>query len=444
MTRACVRGDNDNKWGRLMLGLTSSSKDSASVQAVKKGFDDFEITLGDVMRGERATMGKSLMDVQRELKIKAAYVAAVEDADPSVFDTPGFIAGYVRSYAKYLSLDPEWAFDKFCEESGFATVHGMSERALPARMSREDRLAAAAAARPDPLQASATPFIPPKEPLLSQLNIKAIGSSLILLLLVGGLGFGAYRVVQEVQQVTVAPIDQPPMAQTDLDPLAPRPSVSSPQTTDAVASVDTSESAEPRPVITLAELYAPTPSVPTFDAPRDGPISRIDPNQQGSFLTPRLPDSVGLETVSLQSAPMPDGLAGLNVPERLAAAVLAPALAEPVQELAIFSTTGAWMQVRDGENNIIYSQTMEPGERLVIPTEVALPYRIERVGMSGFVYFQVNGAVYGPAGTGTRLVKGVELTEAALKERYLEIPESERTEALQNALEQLEAVVAAQ
>ncbi|HBD90429.1 MAG TPA: DUF4115 domain-containing protein, partial [Gemmobacter sp.] len=40
-----------------------------------KGFDDFELRLGDVMRGERATLGKSLLDVQRELKIKATYIA---------------------------------------------------------------------------------------------------------------------------------------------------------------------------------------------------------------------------------------------------------------------------------------------------------------------------------------------------------------------------------
>ncbi len=61
------------------------------------------------MRGERATMGKTLLDVQRELKIKAAYIAAIENADPSAFETPGFIAGYVRSYARYLGMDPEWA-----------------------------------------------------------------------------------------------------------------------------------------------------------------------------------------------------------------------------------------------------------------------------------------------------------------------------------------------
>ena len=85
------------------------------------------------MRGERATMGKSLLDVQRELRIKAAYIAAIENADPTAFDTPGFIAGYVRSYARYLNMDPDWAFDTFCRESGFAVAHGMSAEASTVR-----------------------------------------------------------------------------------------------------------------------------------------------------------------------------------------------------------------------------------------------------------------------------------------------------------------------
>ncbi|WP_283647239.1 helix-turn-helix domain-containing protein, partial [Marinovum algicola] len=69
-------------------------------------FLDDDTRLGDIMRGERATLGKSLLDVQRELRIKASYIAAIENCDPSAFDTPGFIAGYVRSYARYLNMDP--------------------------------------------------------------------------------------------------------------------------------------------------------------------------------------------------------------------------------------------------------------------------------------------------------------------------------------------------
>ena len=86
-----------------------------------KGFDQYDLLLGDELRGERATLGKSLLDVQRDLKIKASYIAAIENCDLDVFTNHGFVAGYVRSYARYLSLDPEIVYERFCQESGFSS-----------------------------------------------------------------------------------------------------------------------------------------------------------------------------------------------------------------------------------------------------------------------------------------------------------------------------------
>ncbi len=59
-----------------------ASKNAEDEPVEPTGFDAFELRLGDLMRGERATLGKSLLDVQRELRIKAAYIAAIENADP--------------------------------------------------------------------------------------------------------------------------------------------------------------------------------------------------------------------------------------------------------------------------------------------------------------------------------------------------------------------------
>ena len=87
-----------------------SSRNEEKEKAEARGFDAFELRLGDTMRGERATMGKSLLDVERELRIKANYISAIENSDPDAFDTPGFIPGYVRSYARYLNMDPDEAF----------------------------------------------------------------------------------------------------------------------------------------------------------------------------------------------------------------------------------------------------------------------------------------------------------------------------------------------
>ena len=75
--------------------------------------------MGDIIRGERATQGKSVTDVRLELRLNKAYIIAIEHGDLAAFRTPKFIRGYVCSYAKYLGIDPDEAFEIFCVDTGF-------------------------------------------------------------------------------------------------------------------------------------------------------------------------------------------------------------------------------------------------------------------------------------------------------------------------------------
>ncbi|MDD9924021.1 MAG: helix-turn-helix domain-containing protein, partial [Boseongicola sp.] len=196
--------------------MSGRPKTSEAAEAANlKGFDDFDLLLGDIMRGERATMGKSLLDVQRELKIKANYIAAIENADPAAFETPGFIAGYVRSYARYLGMDPEWAFKTFCEEGNFTVAHGMSADASVRRVNKSADKKRAPGQKPpahlrDPFTDPSVSYMPKAEALFSGFEPRAIGSVMILLLLVAGIGYGGWAVIQEVQKVRFTPVDQTP------------------------------------------------------------------------------------------------------------------------------------------------------------------------------------------------------------------------------------------
>jgi len=245
--------------------VKSFRRAKAAEDVETKGFDAFELRLGDLMRGERATMGKSLLDVQRELKIKAAYIAAIENSDPSAFDTPGFIAGYVRSYARYLRMDPDWAFEKFCKESGFATAHGMSAAASAAKPLRP---ADQTPLGKDIFAGSATPFIPASESMFARIEPAAIGSVAVLVALIGGLGYGGYSVLQEVQKVQFAPVEQAPTVISNVDPLAGGAGIAAPAIDDGV------DIAAPSPEA-LDRLYRPQAlDVPVLVA-RDAPISTL-------------------------------------------------------------------------------------------------------------------------------------------------------------------------
>lgn len=360
------------------------------------GFDDFELKLGDVMRGERATLGKSLLDVQRELRIRASSIAAIENCDITAFDTPSFISGYVRSYAKYLGMDPDWTFRRFCEEAGYEPTHGMAPAASGPKPQRRPS---------DPVEALASAralFIPEPEPLWSRLEPRAVGSLAVLLLLVAGLGYGGYSVLQEVQKVRLSPVDQAPGVITALDPVAE--GAASGSQDQAIAATDL-----PQPEA-LDRLYRPQAlEVPVVTA-RDTPIAAIDPRLTASAPAAQPED---VETAVAEALSATDAAGAEQAGPQLAddgQAVRTVAPDAPAVE--ILAARPAWVRVTSPDGTVILEKTMDAGERFALPRLEVAP--VLRTGNSGAVYFAVNGRTYGPAAPGPQVVKNVELSPDAL------------------------------
>ena len=353
-----------------------------------KGFDDFELRLGDLMRGERATMGKSLLDVQRELKIKATYIAAIENCDIGAFETPGFIAGYVRSYARYLGMDPDKAFAQFCTEANFTVAHGMSAAASsPRALAAKQRKAAEYS---DPLANPNASFVPRADAMFSKIEPGAVGSVLVLLALIGVIGYGGWSVLQQVQRVTLTPVDQAPGVVAELDPLSGA---------EAVVTTDGGpvELGQPNPEA-LDRLYRPQAlDVPVMVA-RDGPIAGIDPRWVAA--------DTGTVAAGVDAA-----LAELAAEE----AVQVVAQAEPGVE--IFAVRPAWVQVKGADGTVLFEKILDAGESYAVPATEDPPQL--RAGNSGSVYFKVNGQTYGPSAPGASVAKNVVLSREALMAKYL-------------------------
>lgn len=383
-----------------------------------KGFDDYELVLGDILRGERATMGKSLLDVQRDIKVKASYIAAIEDCDLDAFETPGFIAGYVRSYGRYLGLDPELVYQAFCEQSGFSHVEGLEARVQvqPKSKARGARgRARGRVASVDAILARNPIHTAPKTARFTEIRPGAVASMAALVALLGGLGYGAWSVLQSIQRVTLAPVETPVVAlnvgpDLDLD------------TGTATETAVTSPSGE-----ALMKLYRPQ----VLDAPvmiaRDGPISTLDPDAQGSFagqghrsegavdfvaLTPGHPGAPDTLLPPLQG-PLPDQA---GQPVQLAEAGDVTVVAPPAPEVVLFAREPVWMRVRAADGTVLAEKTLAAGERYVLPQTEAPPSL--RSGNSGALFFAVNGRTLGPAGPAGSVTKAVELSAAALTERY--------------------------
>jgi len=363
-----------------------------------KGFDDYEVRLGDLLRGERATLGKSLMDVQRELRINTNYISAIENCDYGAFETPSFVSGFVRSYARYLKLDQEQVYRQFCEESGFVPSHGLADEASTLRNGKAVPVAGPMTSDMDDAIFSKSPsaIVPDKKSWTDQFEAAAVGSIAVLCLLVAGLGYGAWSVFQEIQKVQVVPSENTPIVLSEFNGAA-----EGEEATDIVGLSPDQRSDK------LERMYRP----PILVA-RDAPISTLDPNRFANFPEPKAEET--LSTFAGLDAIIAAVVEEVNLDE---VASVAPQVVEDLPPtIAIVATREAWVQVTSSTGSVILAKIMQPGEEFTLPQTEGTPTM--RAGMSGSLYFSVNRELYGPAGSGVNVVKDVELSVSSLSETY--------------------------
>jgi hypothetical protein len=382
-----------------MIWFGSKPKVQADEKSAAIGYDDFEVRLGDLMRGERATLGKSLLDVQRELHIRATYVAAIEAGDLSAFEAQSFVAGYVRSYARYLGMDADWCFQKFCAETGFALSSDLHRALAPTKVdvpvSRDFNTG----------MLGRTQMGASSEPVWSRLNLHAIGSVSVLVGLVTVLGYGGWTVLQEVQRVNLVPADQPPAVLADLDPVM---SGAVPRMGDGdgpamrlgnVAQVGALEPDLQGAVGAaldaqgVVRVYRPE----ALDAPvmvaRDGPIAAINPRASDPAPVIDTSDAV-MAALSGDVRVTTDG--------------------PPVVE--VLAVRPSWVRVRSADGTVLFEKVLDAGERYTVPAAEEAP--ILRAGNSGSVYMLVNGQPFGPMAPGAQVVDQIQLSADAVTERF--------------------------
>jgi cytoskeleton protein RodZ len=381
-----------------------------------KTYGPYEFRLGDELRGERATLGRSLLDIQRDLRIKAAYVAAIENCDPSVFPNPSFIAGYVRSYARYLGLDPDEIYWRFCQESNFSGAQGAGQIAK-AELGKPPKR------RLSPRRPAAGEFFPqfplaetPKRSM-AELPVSALGSMIVMVALIGGLGYGGWLILQNIQRVQFAPIDDVPVALDELE------AFTAPEAASAERSLP--ELASPVAATALVDLYRQQELEVPILVPRDGPIAALDPDKIGLLARSR-PDSGAVASLAPVALPSSPGMAltdaAVTDDQPSAGPTEPQVLAEDTQPLlTVIAERPAWIRVYLGNGTIIFERILESGEVYEVPPTAAAP--LIWAGNSGSVYVRVGDRLHGPLGSGTRASRDIVLDAVAIEQRFSVVDE---------------------
>jgi len=365
------------KFGRIIPGYQPEKVEL-------RGYDSYTVTLGDKLRGERATLGKTLDDIQKETRLRIEFLLGIENADITAFPAPSFIAGYVRSYASHLNLDPDECFNQFCKESGFIGLQSEIDGKKRNKVIKPTKLL------DEPIL---NPQIQKKKinnGILNNFSFSGLFSLTALLVLILGLGYGGVTVLNEVQKVNLSPINQSPSVQ-----LISSTSIDENSFFDDVDSNNTNIASNSD----LEEFYRPTELVLPLMTPRDGPISAIDPAISGVYVEDKnsvISESNQEDIIQVKKNPQ--------------------VIEEDLPSVYVVAQKPAWVRIYEPNGNILFENILDTGQRYEVPQSAQTA--MLRAGNSGSVYLMIDNNFYGPLGTATGVAKKVNLRAETILENY--------------------------
>lgn len=361
------------------------------------GYHDYQHSFGDELRGRRASMGKGLLDVHKELGIKPWIIVSIEKADPKSFDSPWMIAPLVKSYARYLGMDADEAYARFQAE-------GSSEKKAAGRTGKLPKLRApsrvigktAASANLSTLSDQGFSRMSGSSRNL-KLSAAAALSSVVVAALCAGIIYLVWTVYMDFQTIEVK--------------------------TDSSQFADAGNSAVPKTTVTLPSRIRQEP--PKGFGAGTG-IAELNPDSQGVYTSSEDNDAVGTEIAGT------DGLTagGPDLGVEAQTGLGEPLVEEPPR-VVVVGSSDVWVRVYSQIDNgkIIKEGILKAGEEFVVPTDGG-PFFL-RTGISSSTYFRVAVAVYGPVPRdGNTVVDNILLTTEAIMENFPQVEKIEASDAV--------------
>lgn len=338
-----------------------------------RGFDSYEFKLGDLLRGERATLGKSLMDIKRELKIDVNIISAIEDCDITGYEDSVFLSGYVRSYAKFLNLDPQWVLGIFCKEAGFTLPTSLDNDKKINNLNRRINIKKTSSYNSLNIQSN---IFMDEPSVYNKLKLRSLLSILIIGLMIFGLSFGGWFVIREIQQVNIVEEDIFPIIVED----------------DAQKQI-TSIQVMNEKIIHNSEQF--------FFKPLDGPIVNANIKKSGFFDSEITISKPSLNTLNAKNIGI------LNNREKT---------------ISILASRPAWVRIYTKDGKVINEKILDTAQTLEVPSNI--DNIVLRSGNAGSVFIKIDDETFGPVGEGTSVVQNISLKFEDIIENFREVTDS--------------------
>lgn len=369
--------------------------------AKRKVFDSFDPisagpTVSETLRDTRIAQGHELRDVASMLRIRYPYLQAIEDG--RFQDLPGaaYAAGFLRSYAEYLGLDPDGIVTRYKEEAAGALRQ--QELYLP------------------------TPATEERVPG---------GTLLLVTLVLGGLVYGGWyylsatdrsmadlvptlpdRLVSLLDQLplrngTAPATDPAPQPTAALPPMpAPAPVVPAPAAPTVAVPAPAASAPAPPP----AAAVVPPIVAPPVPSAKPSNVAALPPAAAPGVISVPPPPPEDDDTESSPQEPTPLGAAPPPVPPARPADTV-PAnpnskvygLQNQNARLVLKATQESWLQIRDG-SDIVFTRVLKPGDIYRVPDKASVRVR---TGNAGGLVVVADGADSPPLGSVGQVLRDV-------------------------------------
>lgn len=94
--------------------------------------------VGDILRKERITRRITVETIAKDLKLNVKYIKSLEASEYESLPADPYVRVYLRSLAKYLSLDPEEILKKFYMERGMSLEKDTSTKITVSMKDKEE------------------------------------------------------------------------------------------------------------------------------------------------------------------------------------------------------------------------------------------------------------------------------------------------------------------
>ncbi len=329
--------------------------------------------VGGALRKRREQLGWSLEDVAAYLRIRDAYLDALETGKADVLPAEVYTLGFLRAYAQALGFDPTPMVERYRLETRNAI--------------RQPELVF-----PDP---------PPDRRIPPAVSI-SLGLAVILASYVGWYYFTGHT--------PPAPERVPPVA--SLLPGEQTHNAPSPQ----VASILPDKSAVPAPLPPSAQPKPPSAeqALNAQGAASALPESSIAPD------TPQPGGDAG--TAVAQTPQQPNA----QIPSEAAPA--APAAVVADNQIVLKALAASWVQVKDANGKVVYDHILQPDEEWNVPVEGG-PYSLT-VGNAGGVVLRMGELVTAPLGRNGAVRRKMVLTPQSVRDGTLAAPAAQNNVAI--------------